>query len=242
MKNDRLMTTATISALALLGASLSVPAVAAMLDGEMLLYQKSEPGIEPYPSRIIVTEGKMRLDDGVDEGDFALLDRDARIIYSVTHGDGTVLEIPYRAVDVKSPVELKLDEKQIPTGKDAPSIAGKKPRHYRLFAGGNACYNVVAVAGLLDETVQAMGEFRQIMAGEHAATLSYIPADQQEPCDLGLNIYRHGWLLEHGLPIQEWDGKGNSRTAVYFDANYQVNSDLFELPEGYRHYRITPEE
>jgi hypothetical protein len=233
---------AAVAAVSLLGAGFGTSAWAATVDGEMLLYQKSEPGIEPYPSRIIVTEGHMRLDDGVDGGDFAVLDREARIIYSVTHSDGTVLEIHYRPVDVDSPVELNLQEKQIPTGKDAPAIAGKKPRHYRLLSGDTACYNVVAVPGLLDETVKAMGEFRKIMAGEHAATLPYIPADEQEPCDLGMNIYRHGWLVEHGLPIQEWDGKGNGRTLVNYDAHYRVDSALFDLPEGYRHYSITPDE
>jgi len=153
-----------------------------------------------------------------------------------------VLDIPFRAVDVASPVELKLREPEIPTGDDAPSIGGKRTEHHRLLSGDKTCYDVVAVPGLLEESVKALGEFREVMAGEHAATLPHIPADMQEPCDLGMNIYRHGWPVEHGLPIQEWDGKGNGRVLKNFDADFEVDTGLFQLPEGYRHYRITRDE
>lgn len=238
---NRLFLNAAFATVALLGAAAGASA-AGMLEGEMLLYQKSEPGIEPYPSRFIVTEKMMRLDDGVDGGDFALLDRENRIIYSIAHDDRTVLEIPFRPVDVESPLKLDLKDKNVPTGKDVPAIGGKRPSHHRLFAGDKSCYDVVAVDGLLSDSVRAMREFREIMAGEHAATLNFVPADQQEACDLGLNIYRNGWPLEYGLPVQEWDGQGNGRILVNFDAEYSVDSELFELPEGYQHYRITPEE
>lgn len=236
----RLFTTAAVAAVALLGSSANAFA-AGVLEGEMLLFQKSEPGLEPYPSRFIVTEKIMRLDDGVDEGDFALLDREKRIIYSIAHGDRTVLEIPFRPVDVESPLTLELNAKQITSGKDVPTVAGKRPTHHRLFAGESRCYDVVAVEGLLPDSVAAMTEFREIMAGEHAATLNFIPADQQDACDLGVNIYRYSWPLEHGLPIQEWDGKGNGRMLVNFDAQYKADPALFELPQGYHHYRITSE-
>lgn len=240
MRKRPFMTAAV--AVALLGAGVSAWVAAGTLKGEMLLYQKLEPGVEPYRSRLIVTEQMMRLDDGVDDGDFALLDRKKRIIFSIAHDDRTVLEIPFRPVDVESPLKLDLSEKSVPVGEDAPTIAGKRPTHRRLSAGQNSCYDVVAVEGLLAESVEAMGEFREIMAGEHAATLNFVPADQQDACDLGVNIYRHGWPLEHGLPIQEWDGKGNGRMLVNFDADYTIDPALFELPDGYRHYRITPEE
>lgn len=231
-----------VATVALLGAGFSACASAEVLKGEMLLYQKRESGIAPYPSRVIVTPGNLRLDDGVDDGDFALLDRKERMVYSVSHGDRTVLEIPFRQVDVESPVALNLSDTQIPSGEDAPTLAGRKPEHHRLLSGEKVCYDVVVVPGLMEETQQALSEFRQVMAGEHAATLPQIPADLHEPCDLGMNIYRHGWLLEHGLPIQEWDGKGNGQALVNFDPDYAVDSALFKLPEGYKHYRITPEE
>jgi len=65
MKMKRTMAKYAAAAVTLAVAVSGGPAVGEMLEGEMLLYQKKESGVEPYPSRIIVTAGKMRLDDGV---------------------------------------------------------------------------------------------------------------------------------------------------------------------------------
>ena len=202
----------------------------------MLMFQKQEPGLPAYPSRAIVTDRYLRLDDGVAQGDFVLFDRRARTIYSVTRDDETVFVIPPRSVDIPPPVKLDMQSTRVDDGDEVPTIAGRTPQHYRLSVAGKTCYDVVAVSGLMDGVVSAMGEFRQVLAGEHAKTLPFIPADMQEPCDLAINTFAPNWLLKYGLPVQEWDKQGNRRALLNFDPAFEVQDGLFKLPEGFRRY------
>lgn len=206
----------------------------------MLLYQVTEPGLAPYSSRILVTPRYMRMDDGSAQGDYLLFNRDSRIIYSVTHSDGTVLEIHPRPMTIKSPLPLHMGEAEVPDGNGAPAIGGKKPHRYRLSVNGALCYQVVAVPGLLADAVKALRAYRAVLAGEHARVLPRIPADMNDPCDLALNTFAPDWQLKFGLPIQEWDPQGKGQQLMDFNAAYPVQPSLFVLPPKFRHY--TPQE
>lgn len=209
---------------------------ASQVDSVMLLYQAQEPGVAPYASRVLVTESYMRMDDGVDEGDYLVFDRKRRLISSVSHGDRTVFEIPSRDVTLKSPMVLERRSAQHDVGK-APKIEGIQPQQYQLYVNDTICYNVIAVPGLMADAVQGLRDFRQVLAGEHARALPSIPADMQEPCDLALNTFHPGWQLSFGLPIQEWDEAGRGQMLMDYKLTYRVDEKLFELPESYRHYR-----
>lgn len=216
-------------------ALLSVPVGVSAVEGSLLIYQQQELGIEPYNARIMVTRGTLRMDDGVDEGDYLLFDRQQGLISSVTHGDGTVFEIPTRAVNQRPPMKLRRRSSEVKM--DNPPMVGKeKPRHHQLIVNDKACYNVIAVEGLLKDVRQVLTDFRKTLSGEHAKLLPRLPADQQEPCDLARNIFHPGWQLEFGLPIQEWDEQGRGQTLVDYKENTQLDDKLFTLPQGYRHY------
>lgn len=223
---------AAVAAIALSSAAAQASAV----ESVMLLYQAHEPGIDPYPSRILVTDRYMRMDDGVDEGDYVLFDRQSRLISSVTHNDQTVFEIPAREISLKPPVALEKRSEQGEVGK-APKIDGKTPQQHSLYVNDILCYNVVAVPGLMADVVKSLRDFRQVLAGEHARALPSIPADMQEPCDLALHTFHPGWLLQFGLPIQEWDEAGRGQMLMDYQLAYEVDVKLFKLPENYRHYR-----
>lgn len=205
------------------------------ITGTLLLYQKSEPGIEPYLSRLIVTNKFMRMDEGDDNGNYLLFDRKKRHIYSITHDDGTVFEIPPRKVGLESPEVLNRTTKKLDSG-DMPDVAGKQPEHYRLSVNGEECYNVIAVSGLLENAVDAMRDFRVVLAGEHARALPFVPADMRNACEMALHTFNPEWQLEFGLPIQEWDGQGNSQSLINYKSKILFDEQLFELPEGYQHY------
>lgn len=207
-------------------------------DAVMLLYQKHEPGIAPYPSRVIVTDQFIRFDDGVDQGNFALYDRKREMVFNVVHEDRTVLEIPRMPVEAKPPVPLKLSEQHVELQDDTPRVAGREPQQHALYSGVKRCYSVVAVPGLLPDVAEALSEFRQLMAGEHAFALEYIPAEQRDPCDMAVHIFRPGWFLQFGLPIQHWDEMGNAEALIDYKVGFEVAPGLFELPSGYRHYSI----
>ena len=214
-------------------------AAAAEETATMLLYQVNEPGLEPYTSRIIVTPAYMRMDDGVDKGDFLLFDRSGKVIYSVTHSDRTVLEIHPRAVTVESPLKLEMSDERVPAKEALPAVGGKTPQHYRFNVNGEVCYEAVTVPGLLDDAVQALRDFRTVLAGENARILPQVPADMNDPCDLALNTFAPDWQLKFGLPIQEWEPQGKGQQLMDYNAQYPVEPALFVLPKGFEHY--TPE-
>lgn len=216
-------------------AAFSTTAWAADVESVMLMYQAHEPGIEPYASRILVTERYVRMDDGVDQGDYLIFDRQKRLISSVSHGDQTVFEIPPREITQKPPMPLEQRSKQVSVGK-APMVAGKPPQQHQLYVNDTLCYSVVTVPGMMDDTVQALRDFRQVLAGEHAKALPRIPADMQEPCDLALNTFHYDWHLQFGLPIQEWDEAGSGQMLMDYKQGFKVDEKLFELPREYQHY------
>jgi hypothetical protein len=222
--------------LMLLGLSVSVSAAA--LDGVMLTYMVNEAGLEPHPSRIIVTKTIMRMDDGAPGGDYLLFDREKKLISSVTHEDGTVLEIPMRAVTQASPIALKRDHSLEPNI-DAPMISGKPTHQLRLFVNDRLCYDAVVVPGLLEDVVKALRDFNLVLAGEQGKMLGELPSDMIDGCDLALHTFYPQWTLESGLAIQEWDASlQQRRLLVDIDQAFKAEPKLFELPADYQHYSI----
>lgn len=222
-----------IAALAVL--SISGLADAAEVNSTMLLYRRADPGGQPYTSRVLVTANYMRMDNGRDDGDFILFDRQARVIHSVVHSERTVLDIAARKITVQPPMKLHLGAERV-ASRDMPAVAGRAPVHYRLTVNGKLCYDVVAVPGLLDDAVAARREYRQVLAGEQARTVNSTPADIQDPCDLATNTFAPTRQLSYGLPIQESDAAGFQQSLIDFNPAYPVDERLFTLPDGYIHY------
>jgi len=214
----------------------STGAYAVDVSSTMLLYQAREPGVGSYPSRILITDRYVRMDDGQDEGDYLVFDRKSRLISSVTQDDKTVFEIPSREVTQEPPMELKRRSEKVKMKNDAPMVAGKQPQQHQLYVNDKLCYNVVVIPGMMDDAVAALRDFRQVLAGEHAKTIPRIPADMQEPCDLALNTFYADWQLQFGLPIQEWDESGKGQVLMDYKQGIAVDEALFTLPEGYQHY------
>ncbi len=205
----------------------------------VLLYDMAEPGVEAYPARYLVTPEYLRLDDGVDVGDYVLYDRKAQIIYNVVHGDRTIGEIHARPVQQPKPKSLALKEAQVALGNDAPNVGGRMPTRRQLYAGGRLCLDAVIVPELMPEAVKAMGEMLDVMAGEHAAMIPHIPADMQDNCDLAVNVYAPGWALRFGLPIEQREYNGRRWSLVDFRGDVETADTLFTLPADYRHFNIS---
>lgn len=211
-------------------------ACAGEVDSVMLMYQAHEPGIAPYTSRILVTGSYVRMDDGINEGDYLIFDRKSRLISSVNHADQTVFEIPPREITQKPPMPLERRSERLEVG-EAPRIGGKPPRQHQLYVNDTLCYNVIAVPGLMEDVVQGLRDFRQVLAGEHARVLGSVPADMQQPCDLALHTFHSDWQLQFGLPIQEWDEAGNGQMLMDYKQGFKADEKLFELPSNYQPYR-----
>jgi hypothetical protein len=213
-----------------------LPLQAAEIKATVLYYRISEPGIDPYLSRLLLTDKFLRIDEGNAGDNFILFDRTARAVYSVVHSDRSVLDIPYRAVERKAPKKLTQESRTIRDDK-TPLVDGKQPLYHELHVNGALCYSVVSVEKLLPDAVKLIGEYRQVMAGEHAKNMANTPVELQQPCELALHIFNPLWPLEKGLPIQEWDTQGKAQALLNYKTDEAVDDALFVLPQGYRHYQ-----
>lgn len=203
----------------------------------LLIYQVREPGLEPYLARLIATPRYLRLDDGLAEGGYVLFDRASRTVYSVAHGDRSVLELKPRPIATPAPLPLERQVQAVAEGgREPPAVMGRIPRHQRLLVNGETCLDLVTIDGVAADVQVAQGEYRAVLAGEQARILPRVPADLHDPCDLALNIYHPDWQLGFGLPIQEWDPLGHGRALLDVQENYQVDDSLLTLPAGYAHY------
>ncbi|MDH3947785.1 MAG: hypothetical protein OEU74_02380 [Gammaproteobacteria bacterium] len=204
----------------------------------MLNFIEHERGVEPYPTRLIVTEKYLRFDDGEGSADFVLLDRGKDVVYSVNSEEETVMAVHKKQLEIQPPFKLELTFKQLSDMEKAPDIEGIKPKHYQFSANGEKCYEVIAVQGLMPDVVTALQEFTDLLASDSKVTFSSLPADLHNPCDISMNTFAAGRHLRFGFPIQEWSVNGSGRALVDFQLNYQVDEALFVLPADYHHFTV----
>ena len=203
----------------------------------MLLYDVEEPGVDPYQSRMIITDDFIRLDEKNDTNDFVLVDRKKAIVYSVSDDNDAILVVNRAPVKVKSPMELKLDMSRT-AAEGAPEIDGHKLAQYVFIVNNETCQDAMIAEGLLPEATKALSEYRHILSGQHASTMQHVPADTQNGCDLSMHIFQPDRHLQFGLPINERDRSGYQRSLVDFDDDYDVNTNLFELPKEFGRFTI----
>jgi len=202
----------------------------------LLTYQEQEAGVEPYPLRIFVNEHFLRFDDGYDASDFMLMARDTQTVYSVSHGDQSILVLgDYPATGAIPAGVVLTEERDVDAA--APQVAGKQPVYMRFLASGEMCYQAVVVPGLLRQASTALAEYATVLGNRQFSDLETVPEDMQTPCFLSRYVYTPARHLQHGLPISEWDGAGYRRTLVDYRQNETVDTGLFEIPEGYRKFR-----
>jgi len=226
-------------------AEVTKPAIAEVIKPEvnraetkvLLVYQVQEPGVDPYKSRIIITDEYIRLDDNDDGNDFVLVNRKDKTVYSVSDDNDSILVVKHRPVTLKAPIEL-YPETVRKTDENAPKIDGRELVHYIFKINGEACQDATIAEGLLIEATAAIAEYRHILAGQHATTFKSTPADLQNACDMAMHIFQPDRYLKFGLPVEERDYTGYKRSLIDFDDAYEVNPALFTLPAEYKQFSI----
>lgn len=222
----------------LAGVFMLLPGVlAADATGTVLWYLEQEAGGEPYRVRYLVTADFMRSDDGSDAGDFALLDRGQRRIFSVVAETASVLTIDGEAVPPQAPESLSIDVQET-VDRQAPKLEGRQPLRLALRADGEVCQSAVVVPGLLDEVRAAFREFARVLAVQQARTLANTPAEFQTPCVLARDVYAGDFHLAAGLPLLEWNDEGDRRELQDYQLNVPLAETLFLIPDGLSVYEI----
>ena len=204
----------------------------------VLYFVEQEPGVEPYRTRMIVTAGFLRMDDGQDSQDFLLFDRADGSIYSVSSAEKQILVIRPRPVELKPPE--KFTHRVVTDADPYPAIEGRKVTHYELFTNDQRCYNLYVADGLLPGVVVALREYRLILAGQQALTAAVTPPEMQSPCDLANNVFLPARHLEYGFPVRLVDMTGRSMELVDYKTDFRATADMLRLPQEYQ--RLTLDE
>ena len=209
----------------------------------LVLFMEQETGVEPFQTRMIITKNFLRIDDGKTSNSFVLFDRIKKVVYSTIPDDERIMAVHEKKLKkgqvFEPPFPLKHSVKEMPEMKDAPEIAGESAKHYQLITNDKACYDVVAIKGLMPHVVEALTEFYKHMATDSMMTFNNMPADLHEACDMTLTTFNPTRQFEFGFPIQEWGKRNYSRSLVDYDVNFKADPKLFMLPEGYQNYTVT---
>ncbi len=199
----------------------------------VLEWQEQEPGIEPYATRMFVTEKYLRSDEGEEGEGFLLFERKTQRLYSVSHQDRSVLLIEGAAVPASAGARPVV-EVETEVDKVAPTIDGKAVSHLRLTSGGELCMQAAVVPGLLPDVTDAMRSMRALLAGRQYRDLEKTPKEFQTPCFLANYVFEADRALQSGLPIQESIAAGVGRILLDYRSGEDVPGELFELPAEYR--------
>lgn len=214
------------------------PPPAPPVPATVLYFAESDGPDSSTPIRMTVTPKFLRIDAGGPAEDFLLYDRAARTIYNVSSADRLVLVIGPRASPGGAPPRLQHRIKRESTA--FPAIDGKPVTRYRLLTNGRLCYDLYAAEGLLPDAVGALREYREALAGQHAAAIGFTPNDVKEPCDLANHIYVPTRHLAHGFPVRlvEIDGRDPKRRRITELTDYRTDvaaaPGLFEVPGSFR--------
>jgi len=206
-----------------------------------LEFSEQEAGVDPYTTRMIITDDFIRMDDGPsddpNQSDFILFDRKAGKISSIAHENGRVFEIKHQPITIEKPADLIWEHKEM-DAKDAPTIAGITPTGHSFSANKQTCLQTMSAKGLLEKARLALVEYQTVLAGEHAANFDKTPKDQRQPCDMALSIFYATDSLQHGFPIIEWDSAGHRRQLSNYTENIEVSEELFKIPQGFQAFSI----
>ncbi len=202
-----------------------------------LQLSEQEAGVDPYKTRMIITDDFLRIDDGPDNKDFILFDRKARKISSVSYGNQRTFEISFHEITLEKPADLTW-EHMIIEAKGAPTIDGIVPTGHSFSANKQTCLQTMSARGLLEKARIALIEYQIVLAGEHAANFGKTPKDQRQACDSALSIFHATDSLRYGFPIVEWDSAGHRRQLSNYTENADVSADLFKLPEDFKVFSL----
>jgi hypothetical protein len=188
------------------------------------------------PVRMRVADDYLRIDDGDAGNGFILLDRRAGTVYSVSHGDRTVLVLRAGPVTLTPPQRFENTVERVT--EVLPAVAGRPVTHFRLLTNGERCFDVYAAEGLLPEAVAALREYHQALAASQAEGQARVPTAFQSPCDLSEFVFLPARHLEFGFPVRQENRHGVTRQLVDYRTGMPIRETLFEVPKDYR--QITP--
>ena len=217
-----------------LTSSVVIPLQAAEVGVTQVLFEERESGIDPYVTRMLLNKRYLRIDEGVDEGDFVLFDRVLGRIHNINHEERTEV-----VIERKPPVVADLPDVEFSTEREVqnavPTIGGIVAVEHRFFSEGALCQRSINFDGLLPQFVDALRLYREVLVAQSLASLDSVPEEFKTPCYLALNVTHANAFLEPGFPAMMADEQGRMRLLLEFN-KLELSADLFKLPDGYERY------
>jgi hypothetical protein len=210
---------------------LLIAAGAMAQQASLLVYQVSERGVQPYISRIIVTDDHVRLDEGGSADGYTLFDRQQEILYNVAPDEQTIFVINPDTPPVEDNPALILTE-AVTVDEKAPEVVGRQPLNVRLMANGELCSQLVVIEGVMQEALDGLSELKLTLARVQAGMMPSMPLNVRTPCDLADTVHAADRTLRFGLPLQEHNDN-RSQSLVDFSENFEAQDELFRLPAGF---------
>jgi len=216
--------------------------VSSVMDDEagvlMMFKQVDQQGQPAFNSRMFVNNKFLFIDDENFPDDYLLYNRKERTIYSVTHDTNTIFVIRPKEIKGESPIPIKYRAETEPSDK-IPDIDGLNATHYRYYANDKQCYDVVTLdKSFMPEVVQAIREYRSVLAGEHASTVHEMPTESYDPCELATNIYYATKHLETGFPVRQWDQTGRLKQLVNYKTKVKFDPAKLTIPKDFKEFSI----
>ncbi len=218
----------------------ALPALAFAGQADRLVYRVQSPGEEPYFSRLLATPAFLRLDQGAQDSGYILFDRKQQVIYSVTHEDHAILVIDPPPLPPELATKAPVVSLQEAEPVSAPVVGGIKPRQWTLSADGRSCRQAFVLPGMMPQAVSAYAEYLTVLARQQALTLEAMPPEFQDECDSAIHVFAPAALLQKGLIVKAWDGRGYQEELVDFRQRIEVPDSDFTLPERYRRTPMAP--
>lgn len=207
--------------------------------GTVFIFSETPPGGVASPVRMFINDYFIRIDEGESQDGYVLFDRKKQVIKSVVNETKTIFIIKKTKLDAKPPIKINYTVVKESSSALMKKRGGMKAFHHKYSANGKACYNTVSVKSYMPEAVQALKEFREVLAGEHSKTITSIPGEEHDACDLALNIFYAGKHLEAGFPVREWGEDGYQRFLGDVHQNITIPDELLSVPSDYQEFSVS---
>ncbi|NOT17957.1 MAG: hypothetical protein HOP20_07840 [Sulfuriferula sp.] len=188
-----------------------------------LNYQDSDAGTPAYRTRILVTPEYLRMDVGVDDDNFALLNRATGQLYNVMRDEHKAYRYDTKKLVIKpiKPWKITQQSTQISTN----------TRQFDWSVNGKLCGQITATTKLQPDTALALQQYWQALAANQWQTWQRTPADMRDPCELARYVSNIPYVFQAGLPLSDVTTNGRSRQ-YQSDSTVPLRAELFALPKG----------
>lgn len=205
--------------------------------GYMLMFSEKRTFEPEGPVRMIITDKFLRIDEGSNNGDFILFNRQSKSIFNVVKEEKTILAIKPVTKTVEPPFPLRwvIESQTSQALMRSQQNNEAAATHFKYMLNDKPCFNLVTINNQLVETLDAMREYNQVLANELKSNYHHLAGQE---CQEAIDIFDPNIRFQYGFPLREWSAYGYQRFLVDFQKDVIFPESLFVLPKNYENISI----